>query len=38
MLWKNTVGGILMAEADFVREVHQALPMLKGGFWRAFGQ
>lgn len=38
MLWENTVGGILMAEVDFVREVRQALPMLKGGFWRAFGQ
>lgn len=35
MLWKNTVGGILMAETNFVREVCQALPMLKGGFWRA---
>lgn len=24
-----------MSETDFVREVRQALPMLKGGFWRA---
>lgn len=38
MLWKNTVGGILMAEAVFVREACQGLSMLKSGFWKAFGQ